>query len=298
MNVSDQKILQLWRDPSFAGSYRGIKTFQLLLKTDLNIDISEKRLSNILKNDSIFLIHQRPKRKIVRRSYDIRFYGELVQADIAYMFEFNDYKYFLLLVDCFSLKLFVQPLKSKTSEAVQAAIQDILKEFGAPIEKLETDQGKEFLGCKKFFKKEKNFFKAKFGKNKANFAEWGIMVIKKRLYKMLRGNLTHNWVNYIKKIATDYNETPLKKLGWMKPNSIHSQFDSVLVEEAQRSAKVTPYREPDIETRKINEENYLKNSKNLQVGTYVYLDFNESLFGKSFDVQVRRFLPSSFIQFF
>ena len=287
MSVSDQKIIELWRDPSFSGSYRGIKTFQLLLKTDLNIDISEHRLLNIIKKDPIFLIHQRPKRKIVRRPYDIRFYGELVQADIAYMFEFNSFKYFLLLIDCFSLKLFVQPLKTKTSEEVQQAFQNIFKTFGAPIEKLETDQGKEFVGCKKYFKREKIYFKAKFGKNKANFAEWGIMVVKKRLYKMLRGNLTHNWLDYVTNIVSDYNNTPLKKLGWMKPNSIHSQFDSVAVENAQKEAKVVPYREPNFEIRQKNQEDYIKNSKNLQEGAFVYLDFNESLFGKSYDVQVK-----------
>ena len=39
-NVTDKKLLELWRDPNFSGSYRGIKTFKLLLKTDLNIDVS------------------------------------------------------------------------------------------------------------------------------------------------------------------------------------------------------------------------------------------------------------------
>ena len=56
--VSDKKLLELWRDPSFTGSYRGIKTFQTLLKTDLNIDVSEEHLYKVIKTDPIFLIHQ------------------------------------------------------------------------------------------------------------------------------------------------------------------------------------------------------------------------------------------------
>ena len=51
MSVSDEEILKLWRDPNFAGSYRGVRAFQTLLKTDLNIDVSEQRLLNILKTD-------------------------------------------------------------------------------------------------------------------------------------------------------------------------------------------------------------------------------------------------------
>ena len=53
-NVSDEKLLELWRSPTFDGSYRGIKTFQLLLKTDLNIDVSQERLYSVLKKDPIF----------------------------------------------------------------------------------------------------------------------------------------------------------------------------------------------------------------------------------------------------
>ena len=86
MSVSDEEILKLWRDPNFAGSYRGVRAFQTLLKTDLNIDASEQRLLNILKTDPLFLMHQTPKRHFQRRKYNIHFYGELVQMDIAFMF--------------------------------------------------------------------------------------------------------------------------------------------------------------------------------------------------------------------
>lgn len=58
--VSDEDLLKLWRDPTFSGSYRGIKTFQILLKTDKNIDVSENRLYKVIKKDPIFLIHQKP----------------------------------------------------------------------------------------------------------------------------------------------------------------------------------------------------------------------------------------------
>ena len=93
MSVSDERILKLWRDPTFNGSYRGIKTFQTLLKTDLNIDVSEKYLYKLLKTDPIFLIHQKPQRNFLRRSYDLHNYGELVQADIAQMYNYNGFKY-------------------------------------------------------------------------------------------------------------------------------------------------------------------------------------------------------------
>ena len=142
--ISDKRILELWRDPTFSGSYRGVRAFQILLKTDLNIDISQNRLYDIFKKDSIYLIHTKRKRNIERRHYDLRTYGELVQADIAQMFEFNGYKYFLLLIDCFSSKLFVKCLKTKNSDEVAKAFSDIFREFGTQIHVLETDRGNTY----------------------------------------------------------------------------------------------------------------------------------------------------------
>ena len=165
--VSDEELLRLWRDPNFSGSYRGVKSFKILLKTDKNIDVSEARLYKIIKKDPIFLIHQKPIRDFDRRSYDIRFYGETVQADLAYMFPYNKFLYFLLVIDCFSLKIFAKPLQSKTSTAVGKAFEEIFEEFNAPIHVLETDRGTEFLGCKKLFLSKKIYYKSKFGRNKA-----------------------------------------------------------------------------------------------------------------------------------
>ncbi len=287
--ISDKKILQLWRSPTFSGSYRGIKTFQILLKTDLNIDVSQERLYNILKTDPIFLIHQQPIRNFERRVYDVRNYGELVQADIAYMFEFESYKYFLILVDCFSSKTFAVPLKSKDSQTVAKAFEDIFKEFDAKIYEIQTDRGKEFLGdCKKLFTKRQILYRQKFGKNKANYAENGILIIKKRLYKLLRGTLSQDWVKYLPQVVKSYNDTPIKKLGWLTPSSITSEIDSVKVAEAKAKNNIPTYSEPPFEEQRQNQKLYESNKDYLQINDYVYLDFDEKLFDKSFDVSVSK----------
>ncbi len=293
--ISDKKILQLWRSPTFAGSYRGIKTFQLLLKTDLNIDVSQNRLYKLLKTDPIFLIHQKPIRDFDRRVYDVRNYGELVQADIAYMFEFNSYKYFLIAVDCFSSKTFAVPLKSKDSKVVAKAFEEIFKEFNGQIYEIQTDRGKEFQGaCKKLFASKHILYREKFGKNKANFAENGILILKRRLYKLLRGVLSQDWVKYLPQVVNAYNNTPLHKLGWLKPNSILSESDSVRVEKAKAENKISIYTEPTYQIQRQNQRHYEETKNNLQVNDYVYLDFDQKLFDKSFDVSVSLKITSKF----
>ena len=103
MTLSDEKIIELWKNIDFSGSYRGIHMFRVLLHTDLGIDISEARLYSALSKEPTFLMHQRKYRPIERRKYITHCYGGLTQADCAYMVPDGStgQKLFLLLVDVY-----------------------------------------------------------------------------------------------------------------------------------------------------------------------------------------------------
>jgi len=58
------------------------------------------------------------------------------------MFEFEGFKYFLVLIDAFSKHIYTEPLKDKSSKTVGTAFKKIYKEFESPITKLESDQVK------------------------------------------------------------------------------------------------------------------------------------------------------------
>ena len=299
MSISNEEILKLWRDPTFAGSYRGVRSFQTLLKTDLNINVSEKRLLDILKTDSLFLIHQTPKRNFERRKYNVNLYGELVQMDIAFMFPDSQTgkKYFLLAIDVFSFKIFTEPLTDRSSDAVAKALKKIFDEFKAPIYEIQADQGREFLGksVRDLLKQDKIFIKFKYGRNKANFAEHGIQIVKRKLYLMLRGELSHQWESYLPKVTDGLNKTPLKRLGWLSPNAITNEVGSVAVNQARNKIGLSTNKEPSYEMKIKNQQNY---TGDLKVGDYVYLDFDEKVFDKSFDVSVRNWRKCQSSSFF
>ena len=287
--ISDEEILRLWHDPSFDGSFRGIKTFQKLLKTDLNYSISEKRLFDILKTDQLFLIHQRPKRNFDRRKYNVHSYGELVQLDLAFMFPDSETseKYFLLAIDIFSFKIFAEPLKDKTSTPVIEALRRILKNFHHTVYKIQADRGREFVNRSfaKFLQENKIFASYKRGKNKASFAEYGILLVKRKLYLLLRSQMKHTWVTFLPKVVDSLNNTPLKRLGWLTPNSIHDEASSVFVDQAKSKNNISTEKLPTYSEQQENQQNY---DGDLKKDDYVYLDFDENVFGKSFDVSVRK----------
>ncbi len=285
--LDSEEIIKLWRDKDFEGSYTGIKTFQTLLKLNKNIDISEKKLYKILKNDPIFLMHLRGKKKIQRRFYNLNYYCELVQSDLAFMFEYENFNYFVVVVDCFSGKVFAEAIKNKTSETVLNSLKRLINRFNAPITKFECDQGTEFSKFKKYCKDQNIIFKYKYGANKANFAENITKIIKRRLYKLLRGTRSKDWPSVLEKIIDDYNNTPLKKIGFLKPIEINSKFDSKKIRDALKLHNLKLRDEPNYDELKQNQYSFptIKGEK-LQLGDYVHVNFPESKFGKSFDYHV------------
>ena len=110
--------------------------------------------------------------------------------------------------------------------------------------------------------------------------------MKKRLYMILRGTLSHDWPKYINKVVKDMNNTPLERLGWLTPNSITSILDSVRVTEAKEKRNIPIKKEPNVQNQIKNQVNYEQDKTKIQVDSYCYLDFDEKLFDKSFDVSV------------
>ena len=291
LSMSEEDILRLWRDVNFEGSFSGVKTFQILLKLNKDIDISERKLYSILKNDPLFVMHQRGNKKIARRFYNINYYGELVQSDLAYMFEHDSYKYFAVTYDCFSGKVYAEPLKDKSSETVKKCLVTLINKFQTSITKFECDQGTEFSKFKVYCKENGIIFKYKYGQNKANFAENIIQILKRRLYKLIRGTLDKNWPPLLKKVVTDYNNTPLKKIGYLKPNDVSSIFDSQKVQDAQKLHNLQLKDEPNYRVQRENQNAY-ENSKSptaIKKGDYVYVNFLENKFDKGFDYQVHSY---------
>lgn len=219
------------------------------------------------------------------------------------MYEDQDgYKYFLLLTDCFSLKLWCEPLKSKEASVVQKAFEKIFSEIQFPISEIQTDAGGEFKGNQKFFKENHILFKVKTGtKNKANYSEAGIYLVKKRLFMLMRSKLTTFWSKYLPDVVKALNERPLKRLGYLRPSDVSSPLDAVKVQEARRNHNIKVYEEPDWRTQEKNQKAYESDSKNVfQKGTFVYADDPQRPFKKSFHYQVRpkNYLFFYFISFF
>ncbi len=273
------KIISLWKTPTFAGSYLGLSSFQMALKLDQNIDISRKDLRDIMLTDQDFLIETRKIRKTFpRREMNSHGFCATWQSDVGFMFPINNYIGFLICVDVFSRKIFCRAIKSKSAESIQKAFIKIFRMVNDKPDVLETDQGTEFVGNKNFFEKEKVFLKFKTGANKASFAENAILLVKRKLFRLLRTLLTRNWPKYLPTVVRSLNNTPHQALGGLRPSIITSRKDTPLIDETIGFHPDTPF-----ETQEKNQKRYELNPTKLQVGSYVYVNFLRKPLEKSFD---------------
>jgi hypothetical protein len=287
--LSDEEIISLWQNKEFGGSFSGIKNFKIFLKTDLNENVSEKRLYNIFKNVPDYVSQLRPIRKYPTRSYVSDSFGELMEMDLGVMAPFNNFRYFLCLVDVFSWHIWCVAMRKKNGPTVGKALEKLFEEIKSPITKIQSDSGSEFIGNKAIFKKHKILFTTKHLKNKAAMAEHAIYLVKRKLYLIMRSEKSQNWIKYLPVAVSLLNQRPLKRNGNVSPGSINSMFDDVKVREARQKQNIPIPEELNWKEQNKMQEDYKKFKGNFQENDFVYLDYKEDTFAKSFNLKISIF---------
>lgn len=280
--LSDEDILKLYQDPTFPGSFSGVKNLKHFIKTDLNENITEQRLYNVLKTLPNYIYQLKPIRKFPVRNYVSESFGQLMEMDLGFMAPFNKFRYFLCLVDVFSWHIWTVALRKKSGPIVGKALAATFDSIKSPITKIQADSGTEFIGNKKLFEERHILFETKHLKNKAAMAEHAIYLVKRKLYLLMRSERTDNWVKLLPIAVNLLNQRPLKKIGNLGPGSINSMLDDIKVREAQKDNCVPVYDEPNYKIQNEAQKNYEK-SQGMQVNNFVYLDYKEKTFAKSFD---------------
>jgi Integrase core domain/Chromo (CHRromatin Organisation MOdifier) domain len=277
-DLTDSEIKNLWQDENFFASFSGINNFKAALFTTFGQNISAKRIKDILNDIPSYVSRIKPRKRFPRRPYDVYGFGQLLQADLAVMFKFEEFYYFLLVIDVFSRRIFCEPLKRKTSVLVKEAFNKIFDEINNPIRVLQTDQGAEFKGLKKYFEEKDIRHQYKIGFTKCTFAENAIYLIKLRLYTALRSKNSRDWPSLLKNIVLNYNNTPQSALKNLKPSDFSSSLDDVKLPDEPK--------EPNFIEQFKNQKEYEKNSNLPQKGDYCFLGSHPptKVFEKSFDL--------------
>ncbi len=186
-----------------------------------------------------------------------------------------------------------RPLKTKTSEEVEKAFKDIIKNDNSGIypDQICLDAGTEFSKLKLLCKNQNMHILIKKLRNKCSFAENEIKNVKRRLYMALRHNLEKKWHLYLQKAVNSCNNNFMQYNRKITPALAHndkSKYD-VLIRNSRKNSKnpVTYASLKDEQKESIRK--YLKSPKsvNKRPGDYVYIPTKAAgSLSKGFDVQV------------
>ncbi len=266
--ISDNKLKKLWLDSEFPGSFSSAHLFKNSLEYETGEKVPLSRIYRVLSEIEDFQDQIRPVKHFDRRSYKTIYgYFQYVEIDLGIMSKYRTKKYFLLLIDAFSRKIFVETLSSKSPEAVIAGLKKIFTRAKMKPYSLGSDRAGEFLAKKtqKYLKENNIHFSPKGRKVKAALSEWAIFRVKKNLFTQMRSLNNKNWPDLIGKVVNKINAIPLSKNKSIRPMDVNSPMD-----DTKLKPPILPHWTTMVARQKKYEQS--KNKSNLKVGDCVKVD--------------------------
>lgn len=148
-----------------------------------------------------------------RHRNPIYVYGkrELIQADLADVRHLAKYNqgvaYLLIVIDTFSRKIWVRPLKTKHTALVVRNMKNILDEMNTHVKRLLTDRGGEFTSTQfRALLRDYNInYQLSNSEIKAPHVERVIGTLKHLMHQYLTENETYTYIDHIGAIVDTYN---------------------------------------------------------------------------------------------
>ena len=154
----EEAIKDAYLNPKNPCAFSSIHNVLKFLKPKFG-DLKYEDVERVLENEQAYTMHKPNRERFTRRKTTASGVYTALQIDLADMSKYkkqNDNITFLLVViDVYSRRLFVKPLKSKGGVEVCAALTAIFDELGGAPIYVYSDDGKEFYNSnvQELFKK-------------------------------------------------------------------------------------------------------------------------------------------------
>ena len=241
-----------WRQFGVPGSFSSAEYLARSSKGRL----SRKKAKKDLAGDPTYEAHRERPKRIARRADVATYFSSRFEADLADVGKaFNEregddkiHRYFLLVVDVFSRKMWGRGLPNKTGPVVAAAFVDILDELKSPYEYpkvLSSDGGAEFTGRQMKEACEKRGIRTHVaaGTSKASIAERSIRSAKKVLLTALKSGAIPDgltWDECVRETLKSLNGRYNRALG-CSPDEVPQHWRELMRRQWKRK-QLTPYR--------------------------------------------------------
>ena len=227
-----EKLKELYYDAKDPGSYGGVEKLFRSAKDAGIQNITRDQVKKFLADQQSYSLHKPARRNFSRNPTYVKGIDHQWQADLADMQglkkENDGFNYLLTVIDVFSKKAWVIPIKNKSGKELLAAFTHLLHE-SQPRKptRLQTDAGKEFLN-----KEVQGYLKAEgvhhFVSNsdkKAAVVERFNRTIKTRIWTYFTAHQTHRYLEILPKLVDSYNNTYHRSIG-MAPNKVRKEDEA------------------------------------------------------------------------
>lgn len=223
--------------------------------------ISRPRAKKLLEHIEGYTLHREYKKPRVYNPYYVHGRREQVQGDLIDISSIsahnNGVKFLLLLIDIFTKKIWVYPLKNKTAASVSRALARWLASLRVIPDKLMTDQGLEFKNrpVQNLLQRRGVEWQPAYGTLKAAIAERANKSLQVLIYKYLTEKETLRYVNKLTALVSTYNKRGHRTLEGMSPleadkprneNHVRAVFHQRYADIARHRKSSLPFRVGDL----------------------------------------------------
>ena len=197
-------------------------------------NITRKKIKQILSTLSTYTKYKEYKRPKYFNPYFIYFKHQNWQIDLIYVMRLNEWNdgvmYILSVIEVFSRKLFIAPLKSKTTENTIESFQRIHNYIGQSPKTIYADKGGEFNSIK--FKRYCDEYRIKllFSESvyKASIVERSQKTFQNIMYKYMTHFETNRYIDRLSEITNTFNNKVNRTIG-LSPNDAYKEENKSIV---------------------------------------------------------------------
>lgn len=230
MSVLFQAAEKAYTTPGHPTAFGG----KQLLKRYYGNKLSSDEIDKLLQSNYAYGLHKEYRKPSPRNPFYVHYIRQMAQLDLVHMErwggqdlpELNDgIRFLCVCIDCFTRKMWVQPMKDKTKKSALTAIQTIMEQVlsNEPYKMFDTalmDKGNEFINnaVKPYFKQMGTKMIHPNSPVKAGIVERVNRSLQSLLYRYMTEFETNRYLDKLQDIVETYNKRPHRSIGHLSPN--------------------------------------------------------------------------------
>ena len=259
----------------YADPRLGLKSISAFIK-EMRGQAGAAQVRRALLESEVYALNARRVAPKTRRPVIVRTLNHTWSADLmdtsAHQAENDGVRFVLVVVDCLSKKVWLQPMLNKQATTTAAAFQKVLDDAGVAPKFLWQDRGTELAGAMKTLCTARGVKQySTGGEGKAVIAERMIRTVRGRLNRLADARQTWRFVDVLQQVADNINDTISRTHG-MKPNDVSADNQEAVARRLYKDID-------DPEAKLVARAETLSAVPKFEVGDLVRV----SILGKMFD---------------